>query len=85
MLEHYVTFRKFFDEKHKAGEILFQGVVNIYNMSFAKHNDRGRSHAMMASHCEMKIKRDDRKASGGKSDLNWMAQMSRICLNSKTL
>lgn len=53
-------------------QILFQGVATIYNLSFAKHNGRGRSYAMMATYCEIKIKRDDRKTSKGMSDMNWM-------------
>lgn len=41
MLEQYVTFRRIFDEKHKAGEILPQErAVSIYDIPFSKHNEK---------------------------------------------
>lgn len=41
---------------------LFQErAININNFSVLKHNDRGKAHALMASHCEMEIERDDQK------------------------
>lgn len=48
--EAYVTFRKIFNENHKAGEIKSQeGAINISNHPFPKHNDRGKAHGIMVS------------------------------------
>lgn len=71
-IEQWLTFKKIFDEKHK---ILFQeGVININDLWFSKHNDRGKGHAMMASHREMEIKRNELKAPGGELDLDRLAR-----------
>lgn len=75
MLEQRVSFRKFFDKKHKVAEILFlEVVVNINNFPFLKHNDRGKTHAMMASNFEMEIERDDQKVCESRQDLDWLVQ-----------
>lgn len=38
---------RIFDEKHKAGEILFQdGAVSINDLLFSKNNDEGKSQVM---------------------------------------
>lgn len=45
MLEQCSTFRKTFDEKHKAKEILFQegGIVRTNEFPFPKHHrDKGK-------------------------------------------
>lgn len=75
MLDQCLTFRTIFGEKHKAGKILFQErAININNLSFPKHNDIGKEHAMMESHCEMETRRDEKRASNSEVDLNRMAQ-----------
>lgn len=47
MLEQFVTFERI--EKHKAGEILFQGTVNTNDLPFPKLSNKGRGQVMMAS------------------------------------
>lgn len=48
MLERCITFRRTFDDQHKAGELLFEeGVVNI-NLPSSKHGDKGRGQVMVA-------------------------------------
>lgn len=54
MLDLRFTFRTIFYKKHKLGEILFQeGATSINNLSFPKHDDRGKAHVMMFFHCEI--------------------------------
>lgn len=59
-MDQCFTFIKILDEKHKAGEILFQGgAVNINELPFSKHNDRGKGHMMMVSHHELEVEKDE--------------------------
>lgn len=61
--------------KHKADDRLFlEGAVNINNLPFLKYNDRGKVHAMVESHCEMEIRKDDQKVSETEPDLDPMDQ-----------
>lgn len=44
MLEKCIIFRGIFNEKHKVGEILFQeGAININDLQFPKHSDKGKA------------------------------------------
>lgn len=52
-------FRKIFDEKQSRRNSIPKKTVNINNLPFSKHNDRGKAHAMMVSHCTMEIERDE--------------------------
>lgn len=48
-----VSLRHIGDKKYITGEISFrEGVVNINNLPFSKHNDREKAHSMMVSHYE---------------------------------
>lgn len=61
--------------KTQSRRDLFQeGVVNINDLPFQKHNDRGKCHAMMAFNYEMKIIREQHKASKNEPDLSRLAQ-----------
>lgn len=76
-------FIKIFDKKQKAGEILFQGAVNINNLPLSKHNDNSKAHAITKSHCEKEIERDEQKVTEGEPDQDQMAQQVQSCLNTK--
>lgn len=66
---------KIFYKKYKPGEIFFQEeAANINNHTFLKHNNKGKTHAMMAFHCEMEIKGDEHNAFAVEPDMDWMAQ-----------
>lgn len=54
--EHCISFRRLFDEKQKAGRVLFQkgGAVSINELPFPKHQVKSKGHMMMTS----SIKRD---------------------------
>lgn len=59
----------------KAEEILFQeGVITVNDLSFPKHLDKDKSHAMKVSHHEMEIKKDEQQALEGELDLDHMGQ-----------
>lgn len=52
--------RRLFDEKLKAGEILLQedGIVDVHDPPFLKHQNGGKGHVKMASHSD-KRREDD--------------------------
>lgn len=47
-------FRRLFDKKHKASEILFQNdeAVSINDLPFPKHQDKRKGHTVMAMHAK---------------------------------
>lgn len=48
-LEQCVTFRRIFNKKHKAGEILSQkGALSVNDLPFLKYNRKGKGQVMMA-------------------------------------
>lgn len=56
-------------------EILFQeGYTGTNNLPFPKHDDRGKAHAMMASHHEIDIEGAQSEVLEDESDLDKMAQ-----------
>lgn len=46
------------ERKRKGCEILFQGVVNINELLFPKHHDKGKDQLIIASYGEMDVKGD---------------------------
>lgn len=77
-LEHCISFRKIFDEKHKVG--VQEGLVNIINPLFPKLNDKGRAHATMGSKCEMRLKELIKRLTASQIWIKWL-KGSKICLN----
>lgn len=70
-----------FEEKHKVGKILLQREAVIINdLPFSKHSDKGKAHRKMASHSVMEIERDEKNASEGEPDLEWLNRF-KICLS----
>lgn len=84
MFQQCFIFRKIFDEKHKAGEILFLRIINIKDFPFPKKNNRGKCHVMVKSHYEMDMEKDEQKASKGEPDLDQMAQQAQNLFKFKT-
>lgn len=55
---------KIFNEKHKAGETLFQeGETVSMTCLFPIHDSRGKAHAMMDSYCEVEVEEAEKKVS----------------------
>lgn len=65
--------------KHERS-FLQEGAININNLPFSKHNDQGKSHAMMVSLCEIQVEVDEKKASEDKPNLDQMAQQEALTL-----
>lgn len=85
--EQCFIFRKIFDEKHNAGEILFQegGAVSINALSFPKHQHKGKGHVMIASHSVMKVEGDEEVRHEGEPDFDCVAQHVQSSLQFKTV
>lgn len=85
-LEQCVVFRKIFDRKLEAGEILFQneGSLNVHEQPFPNHcNSKGKAHAMMASVMEKDGEMATRPAV--EPDLNQINQRVQNCFKLKNL
>lgn len=73
-----ITFRRIFDAKHKAGEILFQneGTVNMHECPFPTTTTMtgAKGHVMMASHAERDKERDTLMQPESEPDLDRMVE-----------
>lgn len=65
-------------------EILFEedGAVNISELLFPKHNNKGKGHAMMVSYIERDVEGDVAIHPEGELDLDWIAQQVQSLPNS---
>lgn len=82
-LHQFVVFRRLFDEKLKAGEILLPegGTANIHQAPFRRHQDQGKDHVMMAYHlaaCAKSVTpKGEPKTDGYKNLVNLVIFMTR--------
>lgn len=80
--EQFYTFRRFFNNKHKVGEILYQDRnTSINNLSFSTHDDRGKWKVMMASHGATKAEENEEKAPEPELEVNHMARQVQNLFN----
>lgn len=74
-LEQCITFRRTFDEKRKAREILFQEKsISINDRPFPTMVNKCKGQVMITSSKEMEIEKDDQQTSESEPDLDRMAQ-----------
>lgn len=59
--------------------------ISINALSFPKHQDRGKGHAMISSHSVMKVKGDEEVRYEGEPDFDCMAQHVQSLLQFRTV